>query len=478
MPPRPLTPWGDTPLSSRLVWLRRFRRRVADERASLCDLIHQDMGKPPTDALVQDILPLLSACRWLERRAPAILTTRRAGWGGLLTLGQSHRIARLPLGEVAIIATWNYPVQLLGIQLAHALVAGNSVTVKPSECAPGSQPRLLELARDAGLTDDALRWTPATRDAGPAMLREHRFDHLVFTGSTAVGREIALWAAQTLTPTTLELSGRDSAFVLADADPALAARSIWFAVIMNAGQTCTAPRRALVLRRVYPAFLRALAPLAASVRPLPLVSESAAAHAWAQVADTLAQPAATTQTPAPRSLSAVAEPPRGRDFTPIALVDCTRCSPLVRGDHFAPALAVVPVDSLEEALDIHHDCDQHLAAGVYTRSRDAACHLAPRLGAAVVTVNDSVVPTGHPAVGLAGKNESGWGISRGPSGLLAMTRPVHVTTTSPWLRPPVDPMTAGTTRALSRLAGWMYGSGPVHAPRDSVPAPRSTRQGN
>ena len=181
--------------------------------------------------------------------------------GAWWSIGQRHQVERVPLGRIGIIATWNYPVQLLGVQLVQALAAGNRVVVKPSERTPRTQALLLDLARRAGLPEGTLDVLPATRDAGAAMLQHAEMDHLVFAGSTAVGRRIAEAAARRLLPSTLELSGRDTAFVLADADPALAARTIWSAVTMNAGQTCMAPRRVLVDSRVYERFLAALARL-------------------------------------------------------------------------------------------------------------------------------------------------------------------------------------------------------------------------
>lgn len=457
---------------TRLAWLRSFRRGVSADRDNLCTLIERDMGKPRHDALVQDIVPLLAACVWLERRATAILRGRRLGWGGVWTLGQSHRLLRVPLGHVGIIATWNYPVQLLGVQLIQALVAGNRVTVKPSENAPLSQMRLLKIAVESGdAAYPPLWWTAPTREAGGRMLRESRFNHVVFTGSTGVGRSIAQWAAETLTPTTLELSGNDSAFVLADADTALAAKSIWAAITMNAGQTCMAPHRAFVLRPAYRSFIKALSPLAAGARPADLVNESAAARVWDVTTATLGSGTA-------RSLSGVAEPPIGRCLTPVALVDCRGHEPAVMGEHFGPLLSVVPVDSVEESLRIHRGVPQHLSASIYTRNtgvaRGLTTDLASRLGTGIVTINNTALPTAHPALAITGNGESGWGTSRGTDGLLAMTRALYVSATSPTIRPPVDPLTARMASAIGTVTGWLYGNGisdPARNPRNSIDPP-------
>ncbi len=455
-------PWALEPLRVRVAWVARFRVALARARDEFCRLMADEVGKPHHEALMADIAPVLAACRWHERHAARVLSGRWLGRGPLFLKGVALEERPVPLGRVAIIATWNYPVQLLGIQLVQALVSGNTVVVKPSEHAPLTQARLLRLAVDAGLPPGALAWTEATREAGKRLLDggRGRFDHVVFTGSTAVGREIAAWAAPGLVPTTLELSGRDSALVLADADPALAARAIWQGVTFNAGQTCMAPRRALVDQRVYRAFLAALGPLAAGAPPRRLISEAAAKRVYdlcrAAIED------------GGRSLSGVVEAPRPdradrlglhRALTPLAIVDCPVSAELVAGDHFGPALAVVPVRDVDEALAIHARVDQHLSVSVFTRRPAAARALAPRLRAGAVMVNDCVVPTAHPAASIGGVGASGWGLSRGEAGLLGLTRPVQVSVTSSWLRPPTAPPTGALLGRLSALVGWLYGAG-------------------
>lgn len=438
-------------LTQRLEWLKRFRCLVAIEADNLAGLIERETGKPPYEALTADLMPTLAAARWHERHARTILRPRRLGGRAIWQFGQRHTQLREPLGTVAIIATWNYPVQLLGIQLIQALVAGNRVIVKPSENAPRTQVRLLELATQAGLPPNILTWVEPTREAGARLLRESAVDHVVFTGSTSVGRAIAEWAAETLTPSTLELSGRDSAFVLDDAHPALAARTIWHAVTMNAGQTCMAPRRTLVHRDVYPAFVRELMPLAAAARPVCLISEAAALATFNLAAQAI--------TDGGRSASGVIEQPHARTLRPLAILDCDPATPLVDGDHFGPALAVVPVDSLEEAMAIHARCDQHLATSIFTRNPARARALAARLRAGHITINDCVLPTAHPGAALAGTGRSGWGVTRGKEGLLAMTRTVTISTTSPLIRPPTAMPSAKLVARMSALIRSLYAGG-------------------
>jgi aldehyde dehydrogenase (NAD+) len=448
---RPLSGWGERPLSERVRWAGAFRVLVARHERRVCASIVREVGKPGWEAFSGDVLPLLAACRWHERHAARVLAPRRVIGTPAWLVGHAQRAMRAPLGRVGIIATWNYPVQLLGIQLLQALVAGNDVVVKPSERSPKTQELLVDLARRAGLPEGALELREADRAAGQRMLETERFDKIVFTGSTRVGRCIAAMAAETLTPTALELSGCDSALVLDDADPGLAARVIWHAAVMNAGQTCLAPRRALVDTRVYGAFLAALAPLAAGARPLPLIDEGAARATHELAVSSLSHGG--------RSLSGVIEAPQGRRLRPVAIVDCPMSAPLAHAEHFGPALAVVPCDGLEGVLAAHARVRQRLATSVFTSRPARVEAIAARLGSASVTVNDCILPCSHPGASIAGGGESGWGATRGVEGLLAMTRPVQIGRTSPARRLPPEPPDDARAGMIRRALAWWYGGG-------------------
>ena len=431
-------------IEDRQAWLDRIDRMIAADAANLIAIVGEELGKPEHEVVAAELLPLRAAIRWHRRRLRELLRDVPVGGRPWWLVGQRHWQLRVPVGRVAIIATWNYPLQLLGIQLVQAIAAGNRVVVKPSERSQRSQRRLLELAVAAGLPDGTLAWVEASREAGRILLETERFDHVVFTGSTSVGREIAAAAARSLTPTTLELSGRDSAFVLADADASLAARVLWQAVEMNAGQTCMAPRRILVERTAMPAFLAALAPLASAALPRRLIDEDAASRVWSVVEQSLAAGG--------RTLSGAIERPCGAWMRPVAIAHADPDSPIVEGDHFGPAVAVVEVDSVEAALAIHERVDQHLAASVFTRRPRSIAPWFHRLKASTVTINDCLLPTAHPAVSIGGHRRSGWGVSRGSAGLVALTRTVTCSTTSTSVRVPPETPSPSVLRWLRRLA--------------------------
>lgn len=412
-----------------------------------------EIGKPVGEAYVSEVLPLLAAIRWHERRGERILASRRAPGRPVWLTGRRMRIARMPIGHGLIIATWNYPVGLLGVQLVQAVTAGNRVTVKPSERSPQSQAMLVRLACSCGLPEGWISMAPATREAGAALVERGRFDKVVFTGGSATGEMVAGACARRMVPSVLELSGHDSAVVLADANAALAAERLWLAVTMNAGQTCMAPRRVLVHRRIYRRFIGALSALAAAARPVRLTS--------AEEAATCVRLARLALEHGARSASGVLEPAWDGWLRPMALLDCPPEAELFRGEHFGPVLAVVPVENLDHARALHARVRHRLSVSVYggpsTEALARDHEFVASLGASVVTFNESVTPTGHPAVPIAGQGASGWGASRGEEGLMAWTRPVTVSRTA-WWTPSARAPEGGQLAWLDRIVRWWHGA--------------------
>lgn len=465
--------WPNLPIRHRLAWCARFRRALSANRNALIRTMTEEIHKTPFEALAADLMPLLAATRWHERNARRVLRPKRLSGKPIWMPGIRATLHRMPVGRVAIIATWNYPAQLLGIQLIQALTAGNTVVVKPSEHAPRAQQLLLELARQA-LPDDftdadrraTIDWTEPTRDAGPRLLNAERWDHVVFTGSTGVGRSIAEWAAGTLTPTTLELSGCDSAFVLESADAKLAAGAIWNALTMNAGQTCMAPRRVLVLRGIAERFAAELRGLAEHADPRRLIDNHALERARACLDEAIRHGARLFP-----------EHPISGDGTirPTLALGCPPNTALARGEHFAPLLAVIATDTVDEALRIHHAVPQHLATSIFAAPAEARL-LASRLRtSSVITINDALVPTGHPDLSIAGMHDSGWHASRGSEGLLALTRPVTITNTGKLMRPPVATTEAQQSKlheSMAKFVGFWYPAGGSSVKPDEAVRPR------
>ncbi|MEM8757007.1 MAG: aldehyde dehydrogenase family protein [Planctomycetota bacterium] len=460
-------------LADRCRTIARFRVLIADHADELVRLMGDEVHKPGFEALASDVLPLLAACRWHERHTAKILRDRTPPGKPIWLLGVRHRVARKPLGRVAIIATWNYPVQLVGIQIVQAFAAGNALLVKPSEHAPQTQNRLLDLAEKAGV---ALDRTEPTRDAGRKLVDEEAFDHLVFTGSTGVGRRIAESLAPRLIPSTLELSGNDTAVVLASADVKLAARCVWYALTLNHGQTCMAPRRVLVDPAVMDRFLDELRAVSKAAEPRRLIDDAATERCRAVARGALAAGG-----------ELIAGDPEAEKLAPIVIGSAPMESDLYKGSHFGPLLAVNCLASASASLkdigssglDEPEAQARHtlaptdpLTLSVFGSTADARAFTSSS-PAGTVFINDAVIPTGHPGAPLSAHGDSGWGVSRGAEGLLAMTRPVAISRTPKRPRVPLDPPPTPVEKItpwLRRLYAWGASS-----PRDPANHSRHDR---
>ena len=169
---------------------------------------------------------------------------------GLVTFPSSAKIYRDPLGVVLIIAPWNYPLQLLLIPLAGAIAAGNCAVLKPSELAPFTEKVVIKIIKET-FPENYIKVVSGDGAAVvPEMIKNFRFDHIFYTGSTAVGKEIYKLAANDLVPVTLELGGKSPCIVHEDADIKVAAKRIVLGKFLNAGQTCIAPDYLLVHEKV------------------------------------------------------------------------------------------------------------------------------------------------------------------------------------------------------------------------------------
>jgi len=419
--------WSRLTVRQRLPLIRAFRHLLVSECDRLCAAVARDVGKPAEETLACEILPLADACLFLEREAARLLRPRQVPrrLRPLWLWGQRDAVHRRPRGVVGIIGTWNYPLFLNGTQIIQTLTAGNAVLWKPSEVAPASAAALHALLMRAGFPTNLFLLLEATREAGQA-LTDAAVDHVVFTGSASTGRAIARKLGERLISSTLELSGCDAQFVLEDADVPLAARAMWFGATLNRGQTCLAVRRAFVQRPVYASFCAALREWAERANPVRLALPAQAHLAERLVRDALANGGRL-----------LVDAPPGNDdacMTRVVL-DARPEMPLCQEASFAPVAAVLPFDSLDEALRMESLCPYALGASIFTRDERRAIQLAAKLRVGMVAINDVIVSTAHPATPFGGSGATGWGVTQGAEGLLEMTLPQVVSVRGGRFRP-------------------------------------------
>lgn len=407
--------WRELPLNRRLAVLRACRERLAADGLGLAAIVRQDSSRALHETVTAELLPLLAACRFLEREAPRLLAPRVLGVRGRpswLASGAGE-VRREPCGVVLVIGPSNYPLFLPGVQTLQALVAGNAVLWKPGTGGAACAEALRSALIAAGLPDDVLVIGGESVEQAQAAIAAG-VDKIVLTGHVETGRAVLARAALQPVPAVMELSGCDAMIVCADADPVLAAEAAVFGLAFNASATCIAPRRALVVPTIAEAFTRAL------LLRLPRVP---AARLDAVNCRRLHALVAAATAGGARLLAGEADGGAAHaGVRPVVLADVAPDMAVATSDVFAPLLSIVPVADEDAAVEVVNASTYRLGASVFGRPRTARA-IAARLEVGTVTVNDLIVPTADPRAPFGGRGASGFGVTRGEEGLLDMTQP-------------------------------------------------------
>src|SRR5882724_6282431 len=245
--------WNAWGIRHRVKVLRRFQQLLLTRKTDIARRITQEAGKPYVESLLTEVLVVLDSARFLVENAYSVLREEKLPHGNLALKTKSGRILHEPYGVIGIISPWNYPFSIPATEVMSALVAGNAVVLKPSELAPLIALELQSLLRAGGVPDDVFQVLPGEGAAGAALVKSE-IDKLVFTGSVATGRRIALVAAERLLPVVLELGGKDPMIVLDDADAEVASSGAVWGAFVNAGQACLSVERCYVHEKLYARF--------------------------------------------------------------------------------------------------------------------------------------------------------------------------------------------------------------------------------
>jgi coniferyl-aldehyde dehydrogenase len=416
---------GDPPptAAERKAQLRRLRDAIDTRTKQFCEAIAQDFGwRSHDETRMAEVVPALGLVRDAMANVERWMRPERRP-GSILFWPASSRVYWQPKGVVLIISPWNYPLLLTVGALAAALAAGNRVVIKPSEAAPATAAVL------AQCLDEALGSDRVTVAIGGPELAQALcglpFDHILFTGSTAVGRLVMQAAAANLTPVTLELGGKSPAIVHPDFDQATAAERIVRGKLLNAGQTCIAPDYVLVQRDRLEAFVEAARATVARFYPrivdnpdyTSIVNDKHYQRVAELVSDAHGKGARVIVIDPAGELGPAAIGARSpRKMLPMLVVDPAPDLAVMREEIFGPVLPIVPYDTLSDAIAFVNERPRPLALYYFDGDRARVDQVLRSTVSGGASINDTLFHIAQEGLPFGGIGPSGMGGYHGRDG--------------------------------------------------------------
>ena len=368
----------------------------------------------------------------------------------LLNLPSSSKVLREPLGVVLIIGPWNYPFQLLFTPLIGALAAGNCVVLKPSEFAPATAKIMQQIIESCFPPEQVLYVPGDGATVIPEMMNHFTFDHVFYTGSTAVGKIIYKMAAEKLVPVTLELGGKSPAVVEADANILVAAKRIAMPKYSNAGQMCVAPDYVLVHQSRQAELIKALQ----QVIPQFYGSDSAKEEGYGRIINEKQFNRILGYLKDGTIVYGGQHNAADLYIAPTVMVDIAPDAPVMKEEIFGPILPVIPFNTMEEARAIIAQNPNPLAFYVFTSSADKEKAWLEAVPAGGACVNTASLHLTNPNLPFGGRGFSGTGAYHGKYSFDTFSHRKAVMKTPTWFDPSLKyPPFTGKLKLLKWLVG-------------------------
>jgi len=433
--------WAARSLDERCREVRRVRDVFARYGQRIADTVVAETKKDPTDAWFADVVPNLDLFDYWTTEGARALAPEPAAISQLKFPKKKGVIRYEPMGLIGLITPWNYPAALVLRTLVPALVAGNAVVLKPSEYTPETGKLIAAIFAEV-LPPALVTVVEGAAEAGERVCAE--VDHIVFIGSLATGRKVAVRAAERLVSVSLELGGKDAAVVLADCDLDRTVAGVFWGAMSNSGQNCAAIERCYVERSLYPTFVARLAALATTTPVAPVATAAQDAVVRAHLTDAVARGAKL----------------HGQYPGAVILEDVPEDALIATEETFGPVLPVWPVNSGFAGVETANKSPYGLGTSLWTTDFARAEALAKIADSGVVTINNSACSGAMPFAPWSGRKLSGHGVTNSHLAMRELVRPKFVLTdrnTAPevWWHP----FDAEAVALAQSTVGWLVSSG-------------------
>lgn len=481
--------WKTTSFAERRSVVMLARELILADIDGIAKLISAESGKPFGEAISMEIAPVLDLMQWVARGAEKMLRPRRVGIGLYALMGRSSKIVYHPLGVVAIIPAWNYPFAIPLGEAAMAIMAGNSVVIKPSELTPMVGFKIGEIlgkavdrAFPAGQYRNLVQIVAGDGSTGAALV-EAAPDKIMFTGSVATGKKIAAAAAKDLTSCVFELGGKDPMIVFQDANLDLAASAAVWGAFCNSGQSCSSVERLYVHESVADKLIKLIVEKTHELKQGVGDAEDISIGAMSSerqirivedhVADFVAN-GARIEIGGKRKEKEKGSGGEGKNalndnrspfpelpdsptlfFEPTVISGATNDMRAMREETFGPTLPIATFATEAEAIRLANDSEFGLTASVWTNDYSKGRRVAEQIEAGSVCINEVLYTHGIGQTPWGGFKNSGRGRTHGREGLMELVQPQHIHTNHLALLPdawwmPYSSTAVETFRKLAR----------------------------
>jgi acyl-CoA reductase-like NAD-dependent aldehyde dehydrogenase/choline dehydrogenase-like flavoprotein len=452
--------WEAMGADGRAEILLAARRWMVANGERVVQTISGETGRPADESQFAELSYGLSALEFWAKRGGEYLADEEVESASAFVRGRKLKIRYAPVGVVGVIGPWNFPLNNSFGDCIPALMAGNAVVLKPSEVTPLTSLLMAEMLGEVGLPEGVFQVATGRGETGAALV--DLVDFVMFTGSVATGKKVMAKAAETLTPVSLELGGKDPMIVLADADLERATNAAIAYGLNNSGQVCISVERIYVEEPVHDEFVELLTQKVAALRqgpPGPLGSVDVGAIIFepqlgiieSHVADAVDK-GAEVRTGGKRGAGP------GRFYEPTVLTNVDHSMRCMTEETFGPTLPVMKVADSEEAIRLANDGPYGLQASVWTRDHERGEELARRIDAGVSSVNDTQLNYAAMELPMGGWKSSGLGSRHGPGGIRKYTKTQSLMIT-PGYAPPRElhyfPYNAQVSQQIGEFAAFM-----------------------